>query len=321
MMSAATAAPCGSSHWGVAISKTPPGLLQRSECASLSLHAEVGGGSSAEYQFATRKRHCAASLSWGFALCKDSKLREICLASKNYVRRMGGVRATHSSLTQTSFSTRSTELSTSSYNAFNTKPNPSRPPFQIRDQEEEEVGVQELTVYEVNQLDRWSPMLLSLSKLALDWYNRFRVQPLNSLGDLVPFTNKIFDGSLKKRLGITAGIISVMRHYPKQDALLFESVYSFYFGDYGHISVKGPYKTHEDTVLTVTGGSGVFTGVYGTVLIHNVEYPIVLFYKFQLYGIPRLPQALQWDTVPPTKGVRPSHTASMPGFALPNFTE
>lgn len=216
----------------------------------------------------------------------------------------------------------SCELRTTTYNDTNLSQQEAVSTLtRTRRQEDEEVSVQELTVYEVNELDRGSPVLLSLSKLAVDWYNRFRVQPLGSLGDLVPFTNKIFDGSLTKRLGITAGIISVIRHYPKEDGLLFEAVYSFYFGDYGHISVKGPYKSHEDTTLTVTGGSGIFTGVYGTVLIQNVEYPFVLFYKFQLYGIPQLPPPLRWDTIPPAKGLRPSHTASMPGFALPNFTD
>lgn len=179
--------------------------------------------------------------------------------------------------------------------------------------------MQELTVYEVNERDRGSPVLLPSSKLAVDWYNR--LHSLGGLGDLVPFTNKLFDGSLKKRLGITAGIISVIRFYPKENGFLYESIYSFYFGDFGHISVKGPYKTHEDTVLTVTGGSGIFTGVYGTVQIHNVEFPIVLFYKFKLYGIPQLPKALRWQTVPPAKGVRPSRNASSPGVALPNFTD
>ncbi|KAI5083408.1 hypothetical protein GOP47_0003151 [Adiantum capillus-veneris] len=293
-----------------------------------------------------RQAQCTAASSGSarscssFTLCpKDSELREVRYLSSN-LRRTPSRRpasmvsrvsaAQYSSSTYTScFASKSAELRTTSHTNIETTkaPNPSTatpmPPSTIlREQEDaDEVGVQELTVYEVNQLDRGSPMLLSLSKLATDWYNRFRIQPLNSLGDLVPFTNKLFDGSLKKRLGITAGIISVMRHYPQNDGLLFEAIYSFYFGDYGHISAKGPYKTHEDTVITVTGGSGIFTGVYGTVQIHNVEYPIVLFYKFQLYGIPKLPKALRWDTVPPAKGVRPSHTASMPGFALPNFTD
>lgn len=41
--------------------------------------------------------------------------------------------------------------------------------------------VQELHVYEVNDLDRGSPAYLRLSK-----------KTVHSLGDLVPFTNKVF---------------------------------------------------------------------------------------------------------------------------------
>ncbi|KAH7280483.1 hypothetical protein KP509_37G069700 [Ceratopteris richardii] len=206
-----------------------------------------------------------------------------------------------------------------SYDKFYTE---NRATFDTRPQDEEEqVDVQEMTVYEVNQLDRGSPALLSLSKFALDWYDRFRPQPLGGLGDMVTFSNKIFDGMLKKRLGITAGIISVIGNYPDQDALLFEAAYSFYFGDLGHICVKGAYRSDKDTDLAVKGGSGIFRGVYGTVHLHNVEYPRVLFYRFRLQGIPRLPRALQWDTIPPTRGLHPSLMASLPSFCLPNFTD
>eukprot|EP00250_Pteridium_aquilinum_P000865 c11040_g1_i1 orf=3-863(-) len=192
-----------------------------------------------------------------------------------------------SSITDTFSCSPRTSPATSYKNDNNSNNTHTDIPSLTRKPEDDEVGVQELTVYEVNEMDRCSPVLLFSSKLAVDWYNRVLTTGFG-LGDLVPFTNKLFDGSLKKRLGITAGIISAIRYYPEQSGALFESVYSFYFGDYGHISVKGPYKTHEDTTLTVTGGSGIFTGVYGTVQIHNVDYPIVLFYTFKLYGIPKL---------------------------------
>ncbi|KAL4189017.1 hypothetical protein AMTRI_Chr08g204880 [Amborella trichopoda] len=78
--------------------------------------------------------------------------------------------------------------------------------------------VQEMYVYEINELDRDSSAYLSLSQ-----------KPVNSL---LPFSNKIvlnfllYHGNLEKRLGITAGIGVLIRHV-------------FYFGDYGHISVQG----------------------------------------------------------------------------------
>ncbi|GMJ05704.1 allene oxide cyclase 3 [Hibiscus trionum] len=51
--------------------------------------------------------------------------------------------------------------------------------------------VQELHVYELNERDRSSPAVLKLSQ-----------KPVNSLGDLVPFTNKLYSGDLQKRVGI-----------------------------------------------------------------------------------------------------------------------
>lgn len=48
-------------------------------------------------------------------------------------------------------------------------------------------------MYEINERDRGSPSYLRLSQ-----------KELNSLGDLVPFSNKIYTGDLQKRLGITA---------------------------------------------------------------------------------------------------------------------
>lgn len=176
---------------------------------------------------------------------------------------------------------------------------------------------QELSVYEFNEGDRDSPALLHFGKLAVDWQ---KPKLVGGLGDFVLFTNKLYDGSLKKRLGITAGFCMIMRCNSKKAGFLFEATYSFYFGDFGHISVQGPYTTYEETVLTVTGGTGFFTGVYGTVTVNNVKFPTILFYTFKLYGIPELPAELIWDTVSPSKDVKPSPDASSPGVALPNFT-
>ena len=49
---------------------------------------------------------------------------------------------------------------------------------------------------------------------------------------------QLFDGSLKKRLGITAGVCMVIRYNQQKGGCLYEATYSFYFGDLGHISVQ-----------------------------------------------------------------------------------
>ncbi|KAL2456769.1 Allene-oxide cyclase [Forsythia ovata] len=89
----------------------------------------------------------------------------------------------------------------------------------------------------------------------------------------------------------------------------YEAIYSFYFGDYGHISVQGPYLTYEDTFLAVTGGSGVFEGVYGKVKLQQIVFPFKLFYTFYLQGIKDLPKELVVKPVAPTPAVEPSAVA------------
>ncbi|KAJ7974213.1 Allene oxide cyclase [Quillaja saponaria] len=171
--------------------------------------------------------------------------------------------------------------------------------------------VQELYVYEINERDRGSPAYLRLS-----------AKPVNSLGDIVPFTNKIYSGDLQKRLGITAGMCILIENKPEKKGDRYEAIYSFYFGDYGHIAVQGPYLTYEDTYLAVTGGSGIFEGVYGQVKLHQILFPFKLFYTFYLKGIKDLPEELLGKPVEPSPTVVPSIAAKAcePPAIIANFT-
>lgn len=171
--------------------------------------------------------------------------------------------------------------------------------------------VQELYVYEINERDRGSPAYLRLSQ-----------KQVNSLGDLVPFSNKLYTGDLKKRAGITAGLCILIKNEAEKKGDRYEAVYSFYFGDYGHIAVQGPYLTYEDTYLAVTGGSGVFEGVYGQVKLQQIIFPFKLFYTFYLKGIPDLPAELLVQPVAPAVEVEPTPAAKNceAGATLPNFT-
>ncbi|TXG56798.1 hypothetical protein EZV62_018111 [Acer yangbiense] len=174
-------------------------------------------------------------------------------------------------------------------------------------------NVQELFVYEMNERDRDSPAILKLSK---------KTDTTLSLGDLVPFTNKLYSGDLQKRFGITAGICVLIQHVPEKKGDRYEAIYSFYFGDYGHISVQGPYLTYEDTYLAVTGGSGIFEGVYGKVKLQQIIFPIKLFYTFYLKGIPDLPKELLGKPVEPSPTVEPAPAAKAtePHGVIRNFT-
>ncbi|XP_008792377.1 allene oxide cyclase, chloroplastic-like [Phoenix dactylifera] len=171
--------------------------------------------------------------------------------------------------------------------------------------------VQEMYVYEINERDRSSPAYLRLSQ-----------KEHNSLGDLVPFSNKVYHGTLEKRLGITAGICILIQHVPERNGDRYEAIYSFYFGDYGHISVQGAYLTYEDTYLSITGGSGVFTGVYGKVKLHQIVFPFKVFYTFYLEGIPDIPEELLGKPVPPSPAVEPTPAAKAaePHAAVKNYT-
>ncbi|CAN1126150.1 Allene oxide cyclase, chloroplastic [Linum perenne] len=172
--------------------------------------------------------------------------------------------------------------------------------------------VQELHVYEMNERDRGSPAVLKLSQ-----------KPVSSLGDLVPFSNKLYSGDLKKRIGITAGICVLIQHKPEKKGDRYEAIYSFYFGDYGQISVQGSYLTYEDTYLAVTGGTGIFEGVYGQVKLHQLIFPFKLFYTFYLKGIKDLPADLLETPVQPSPAVEPEPFAKAcePHGAIPNFTD
>ncbi|KAH9300487.1 hypothetical protein KI387_012070, partial [Taxus chinensis] len=172
-------------------------------------------------------------------------------------------------------------------------------------------SVQELSVYEINHLDRASPAYLRLSQ-----------QPTNHIGDLVPFSNTVYSGCLQKRVGITAGICVLIQHFPEKQGDRYEAIYSFYFGDYGHISVQGAYLTYEESYLAITGGSGIFNGVRGQVKLNQIVFPFKLFYTFYLEGIPNLPDDLLWEPVAPTPDVEPAPAAKAaePSATLPNYT-
>ena len=133
---------------------------------------------------------------------------------------------------------------------------------------------------------------------------------------------QLYHGNLQKRLGITAGICVLIRHIPEVKGDQYEAIYSFYFGDYGHIAVQGMYLTHETTYLAVTGGTGIFTGVRGKVKLLPVIFPFKLFYTFYLQGISDLPEELLGTPVPPSAEVVPTPAAVKcePHATIKNFT-
>ncbi|XP_024975492.1 allene oxide cyclase, chloroplastic-like [Cynara cardunculus var. scolymus] len=173
--------------------------------------------------------------------------------------------------------------------------------------------VQQLCVYEINERDRGSPAYLRLGQ-----------KPVNSLGDLVPFTNKVYSADLQTRLGITAGICILIKNIPEKKGDRYEAIYTFHMGDYGQISVQGAYLTMEDTYLSITGGTGIFAGAYGQVKLQQLVFPFKLFYTFYLQGLADdLPSELLVTPVPPSPAVEasPAAKACEPGATSPNYSD
>lgn len=86
--------------------------------------------------------------------------------------------------------------------------------------------------------------------------------------------------------------------------------------------LQGPFSTFEDSLLTITGGSGLFREAKGVVHLHNIT-PFKLFYTFHVRGVPELPKILTSTPVEPNEYVQPCKeaVACKPGFALPNYTD
>lgn len=134
----------------------------------------------------------------------------------------------------------------------------------------------------------------------------------------------MYSGDLTKRIGITAGICILIQNKPEKKGDRYEAIYSFYFGDYGHLAVQGQYLTYEDTYLAVTGGSGIFEGAYGQVKLQQLIFPFKLFYTFYLKGIKEdLPEELLGNPVDPSPTVEPTAAAKAceSGATIANFSD
>ena len=127
---------------------------------------------------------------------------------------------------------------------------------------------------------------------------------------------------MQKRIGITAGLCILIENKPEKKGDRYEAMFSFYFGDYGHIAVQGPYLTYEDTYLAITGGSGIFEGVTGQVKLQQIVFPFKIFYTFYLKGIGELPEELFCKPVEPNPAVEatPAAKACEPHATIANFT-
>jgi allene oxide cyclase len=101
----------------------------------------------------------------------------------------------------------------------------------------------------------------------------------DSLGDLDVFANHVYDAANKKQVGHDGG--SCVRTVVRK---AYECNWTVFLKN-GQISVEGPYYDNADSVLTVTGGTGLYSGARGEMNLHARGKPVGSEYDFVFYLI------------------------------------
>jgi hypothetical protein len=84
----------------------------------------------------------------------------------------------------------------------------------------------------------------------------------DSAGDLLTFANEIFDAADAERVGSDSGFC--VRTVAGKS---WECFFTVALAD-GQITVAGPFLDAGDTTMTVTGGTGHYTGAKGDMKLH-----------------------------------------------------
>jgi allene oxide cyclase len=107
--------------------------------------------------------------------------------------------------------------------------------------------------------------------------------PADSLGDVLGFHNPVFDAANKHQVGTDNGqCIRTVATGKKEWECFWTAILTA-----GQITVEGPYYDDgTDTNLSITGGTGEFTGATGWMLLHATGNPLGSEYDF-VYHIDR----------------------------------
>lgn len=84
----------------------------------------------------------------------------------------------------------------------------------------------------------------------------------DSVGNLLTFANPVFDAANKSQLGSDQGFC-VRVAVPKS----WECLWTLTLSN-GQITVEGPFLDQGDSLLAVTGGTGIYTGAQGVLKLH-----------------------------------------------------
>lgn len=100
----------------------------------------------------------------------------------------------------------------------------------------------------------------------------------DSVGDLLPFANPVFDAADKKQVGTDNGncIRTVV-------GTAYECNWTTFLPG-GQITVEGPYyDSGADSMLAITGGTGIYSDVRGQMKLHARGNPLGSEYDFIFY--------------------------------------
>jgi hypothetical protein len=84
----------------------------------------------------------------------------------------------------------------------------------------------------------------------------------DNIGDMLTFANPMFDAADKVPLGTDQGFCVRLVLGKSYECHILVTLAK------GQISVDGPFYDTEDSVMAVTGGTGVYRGVRGEMLLH-----------------------------------------------------
>ncbi|KAH8935920.1 hypothetical protein BDL97_17G056100 [Sphagnum fallax] len=172
---------------------------------------------------------------------------------------------------------------------------------------------QTFSVYELNEFDRDSPAFLEFSRQTVNKVDPDTGAHIHALGDQVAFTNKLHDGSLKLRLGITAGICLLMKHYPGMGTPEMKRQQVFFTPERRDTGIyrMGTWILNNGSVCELPGyidehhrRSGFLQRGKRSSSPPTQHLSLQILYTFTLTGIPELPKHLTASVVQPSESPR-----------------
>lgn len=122
----------------------------------------------------------------------------------------------------------------------------------------------------------WRPMIHVVEHAITDTVQQFH-PPKKSLGDVLAFHNPVYNASNTRRIATDNGYCLRTAATGKTE---WECTWTTLLPG-GNLTVEGPYYDDgTNTTLTITGGTGKYTGAEGSMLLHATGNPVGSEYDF-----------------------------------------